>query len=401
VLACRVLRNRLFVVLAALFVAVSRPFVVWGCSGMENMLYMFLMGIALWLLIWEDDLRRLSFVTPVVLFLICLTRTEGVVYFAAVFLIRLARVATIREYRQEMFIKRWIVYNAVFTLLFAAWMGWKLWYYGTIIPLPVHLKTADGASGILYIRDFLVSEAPYVPLLIAGIFLTDYRKSCAYATGFLVLLFAALSASNPIMGNEFRLILAALPLIVLLALSALQQLLAGRSRWRQVLVIVSAGLFLLHWEVGFPQLYRGRLKGLGLNYFHFLEDVHIPIGKWLAAEQSLKGTLSVALFDAGASPFYATDCHVIDYLGLNDREFAKEAMTPARLLARQPDLIILKSASSERFEYLHDNSIGTLSGVIYDNPEFQRTYRAERSWTDGRSQYMFWIYRRTEHGGGR
>jgi len=216
ILACRILRNRALVVIAALVIAVSRPFVVWSCSGMENMLYMFLMGLALLLLMKEDDRQKLSFATPVVLFLICLTRTEGVVYFAAAFLILLARVVTIREYRQVVFFRRWIAYNAIFTLLFVGWMAWKLWYYGTIIPLPVHLKTADGASGILYIRDFLVSLAPYVPLLIAGMFLTDYREGRAYVVGFLVLLFAAVSASNPVMGHEYRLILAALPLVVLL-----------------------------------------------------------------------------------------------------------------------------------------------------------------------------------------
>jgi hypothetical protein len=396
ILACRILRNRALVAFSVLVIAVSRPFVVWGCSGMENMLYMFLMVMALWLLIKEDDCHKLSFATPVVLFLLCLTRTEGVVYFAAVFLIRLLRVVTIRDYRQAMFIKRWIVYNAIYSLLFVAWMAWKLWYYGTIIPLPVHLKTADGASGVLYIRDFLVSEALYVPLLIAGLCLTDYRKPFAYVAGFLTLLFAALSVCNPVMGHEYRLILAALPLMVLLALSALQQLLDGRSRWRQVLVLAVTGLFLLHWEVGFPQLYRGRLHGLGRNYIRFLEDVHIPIGKWLAAERQQGRVLSVALFDAGATAFYATDCHVIDYFGLNDREFSRVAMTPARLLARQPDYIILRSASADRFENLNDNSVGSMSAMIYDDPEFQRTYRAERSWSCGKKQYMFWIYRRIE-----
>lgn len=188
--------------------------------------------------------------------------------------------------------------------------------------------------------------------------------------------------------------LTALPLMLLLVMHAFFLMMENRTRWKYIVATVGVCLFLLHWEVGFPQLYRGRLRGVATNYHHLLADLYIPLGKWLHNERLERGAISVALYDAGATPFYAADCHVIDILGLNDREFARNPMTPESLLSREPDYVLLKSRSVEKFVNPDDGDYGEKSNMIHADAQFQKQYELDRVWSDNRSQYIVWVYRR-------
>jgi hypothetical protein len=77
--------NSLLHFLPALALACSVPFTAWSISGLENALYIFLILLAIDLRLSEFGEAARTPVSGLVLFLVSITRPEGVLYFAAAF----------------------------------------------------------------------------------------------------------------------------------------------------------------------------------------------------------------------------------------------------------------------------------------------------------------------------
>lgn len=387
-LACQVLRNRVFAFFGAVLLAISRPFILWGCSGMETTLYTFLVCLVVYFLVREEA-GGLCLLTPVLLFLVCLTRTEGVVFFGAAVCFRLLRPRAVREHRYGLSSRRWILWNALFFFFVAVWLTWKYLYYGSLIPLPVHLKTALGLSGVRYVAAFFLSLTPFVPFMMLGAVLWDSHGNPGHVVFALVFFFAALCAANPIMGMEYRLALAGLPLVILLAMLGMAWIVKRLSGWQQWAVAGASFAVLGCWSMGAPWSYPARLRSASSHY-RVLTDVHIPLGKWFGEKSKSHDDLCVALADAGATAFYCR-CRVIDFFGLNDVEFARTPMTPARLLAREPDFIVLKSKSWEEFSGT-ETPYGLLSDSIHSAPAFHERFRLVNRWMSASPFYCLWVF---------
>ncbi len=391
-LASQFLRSRTVLFCGTVLLAISRPLVLWGSSGMETTLYTFLVCFSLYLLIREDR-GELSWATPVFLFLICLTRPEGVVFFAAAFAVRMYRNLILKDPRYSWRNRKWIVWNATFFLLVSAWLAWKYVYYGSIIPLPVHIKGAAGSAGFNYVKAFITSLRLFGLLALIGVFWGGRRLGHETIIVAVLAYFMALCAANPtIMGLQYRLIIAALPLVYILALLGLERIIYAQSRWPVPVVAVVVCIFLMFRSISDPWSYPGRLSSVAEHYARTLTNVHIPLGMWLGGIKPDDGEVRVALADAGAIAFYSR-CHVIDFYGLNDLEFAQSPMTPDRLLRRVPDYVILKSSSAENFKG-SNSAYGRMSDMIYTDPAFQRDYRAKKIWVSTEPFYCLWLFER-------
>jgi len=391
-LASQLLRSRTLVVCGTVLLAISRPLLVWGCSGMETTLYTFLVCLVLYLLLLEDR-GDLSFAVPVVLFLICLTRTEGVVFFGAAVTVRIIRRVFLNDRRYNWTNRKWILWNAIFLLLVGTWLTWKFVYYGSIIPLPAYVKNTAGFAGYNYVKAFVSSLRLFIPLAVIGIFWGKRRIGQQTVTVALLVYVTALSAANPtIMGMEYRLVIAALPMIYLLAMLGLDRIVEYQSRWPAPVVAIVVCTFLVFRSVGNPWSYPERLDSVAGHYSRTLVNVHIPLGMWLAENIPVGTEARVALCDAGATAFHAR-CHIIDFYGLNDVEFARYPMTPDRLLQREPDFIVLKSKSVERFEG-SDSNYGRMSDMIYAAHRFQSDYRVKNIWSSSSPFYCLWLFER-------
>jgi len=242
------------------------------------------------------------------------------------------------------------------------------------------------------VRDCLFFLAPFVPLMIAGTLLGASRNRHHHVVFALAFYFAALCFANPVMGLEYRLLLAAVPLVILLSMLALSRVIQHHSGWQQSLAAIAVCAFLMYWSTGLPWSYPAQLHQTASNAYRILADVHIPLGKWLSAMRTSRGNASVALADAGATAFYSK-CKVIDFFGLNDVEFARVRMTPDRLLERVPDFIVLKSRSQEKFAGT-DTDYGRLSDIVYAYPEFHKSFRLERVWVSPSPFYCLWLFGR-------
>jgi len=378
---------------ATLLMVLSMPFVVWGVSGMEASLYVFLILLAIYLHLVEDE-HRLLFVTPLVLFCISITRTEGIVFYFSAVLARTLLFLFKGDMRYSWRNRRWIYWNGLFVALFSSYLTWKYLYYGSLISLPMQLKQASGLEGVHYVRDLLLRLRPFVPLAVIGIIFTARQPSRLYPVLALSLYFAAIAFSNPIQGIEFRLLIAAIPLVYLLAVLGVDDL-SRRMKppWRVItLVILLTGLVL--WVTGNPLKYPSRLKSMTSDST-VLQQIHIPMGKWLDRLSKSQGRFTVAVADAGAIVFYS-NCDAIDFFGLNDVEFAKYGFTPERLLKKSPEFIVLKSSSPTDFKGT-DTQYGELSDLIYTNPEFQKFYEVRKIWTSVKPFfYCLWLFQRRD-----
>ncbi len=374
--------------LPPLFLSLSYPFVLWSASGMENALYTFLVLLGLYLVIDEED-KGLRYYTPLVLFLVFLTRTEGLVFYGAVVIVRCIKfILNINAERDQM--KKLLVWNAIFLSCFLAYMLWKIYYYGAILPLPVYVKKPAGLVGLAYVGDFLIYVAPFVLLALLGLRSGRTIKK-VYLWAALGAYLLAISFSNAGMGYDIRLLVAAFPLVYLIAVWELELLFnsARLNRANALLFIIVCFLSVV--VVKHPGNYLDSLKGKAAASAAVLGKVQIPLGEWLH-QQAKDGMKSVALADAGAISFYFGG-KTMDFYGLIDREIAHKGFSVRRILERRPDYVILNSRNDTRFQGNY-SPCGRMSEDIYASDPFRRHYSFVKQFVSHKPFYSLWVYER-------
>jgi hypothetical protein len=381
--------------LPPLFLAVTVPFVVWSVSGMENSLYTFLVSLGLYLTITEED-KGLMYITPVVFFLVFLARTEGLVFYVSLAAVKSARFLLDAESRRgEM--KTFLIWNAIFLGCLCVYLLWKLYYYEALLPLPVHVKKTSGLLGFEYVVGFALYVAPFFALALLG-WGSGWNMSKALLWAALAAYLAAIAVSNPLMGWDYRLVIAGFPLVYLLAAWELDRVFhAERSKKATALLFGLTACFLFVTLVKGPGTYAESLRARAHASLQVLERVHVPLGKWLEQHRLETGPKKVALADVGAVTFYFGG-DVIDFYGLNDREIAYKGFSAQRILAGKPDFIVLNSKNSEKFVG-NDSPCGRMSEEIFASEGFLDQYSMTKQFTSDKPFYSLWVYERNRAGG--
>lgn len=223
-----------------------------------------------------------------------------------------------------------------FALVVAPWLGWKLAYYGRVLPNTYYAKTgvtgAMVANGAAYLGRFLHWYLLW-PVFAAGLAALAVRRRAATARWTEARLLAPLAvvltwcAYVVLVGGdfmEFRLLVPVLPFaFVLLAhLVCLEAAPLLRGRSTAIALAVLAGLSAA--SAHHARTFRGQTDDQALDSIPALANFYevYPDGDWSVLGAALRRELSacdplVALDAVGAIPWYS-GLRTIDQLGLND-----------------------------------------------------------------------------------
>ncbi len=123
----------------ALALACSVPFTAWSISGLENALYIFLILLAIDLRLAEFEEAERAPASGLVLFLVSITRPEGVLYFAAAFAHGIAAALGNRRVT-----RRDLLWLAGFAVPFLTYHAWHYSYFADLLPNTYYAKMEAG-----------------------------------------------------------------------------------------------------------------------------------------------------------------------------------------------------------------------------------------------------------------
>jgi arabinofuranosyltransferase len=304
-------------------------FSIFATGGLETSMHVFLVCLGLWLLArgqasrWSP--RELLALSGVVGLLI-LTRPDSVVpciIFIAIAMWRLSRAPRIHGWRDVGMLL------APAAAIVGIWLGWKLSYYGELLPNTYYVKVASATSlynGFRYLYLFMLSYW-LIPLGVLAVPLVRgiWREQRDVLSASLLLVAAWVPYVLRIGGDfmEFRFIVPVLPALMLLIVFGLMRLEGNRTLRASLVVILLVGsvhhaLVFDRWPRGQGPESRRDLQG----HLSAPEQNWIGIGKALAAAAGADRSLRIAVGPAGAIPYYS-QLPAIDMIGLTDHWVAR------------------------------------------------------------------------------
>jgi hypothetical protein len=162
-------REKLFVPLTAILLALNFDFKIWATGGLETSLFTFLISASLWsMFIWKTSTERALVVSGLLLVLALMTRPDGVVFLATAGVFVAAR-SLVQGNTWKQFFRTTLLFGSAFIIIYLPYFVWKYFYYGDIFPNTYYAKSG-GASyysqGFTYIWVYLKSYlSSFVALL--------------------------------------------------------------------------------------------------------------------------------------------------------------------------------------------------------------------------------------------
>jgi hypothetical protein len=214
-----------------------------------------------------------------------------------------------------------------FVLLGLAYMSWRIWYFGYLLPNPAYIKGDSLGGGITYTAKFFASVlAPY--LIVGAIALTQSSKKRIIeilpTLGGAALFGLYLLNVEPIQGFLWRYAVPVLPALLYGYLHLPWPL--SPSHWQSRLGLWALGFVLLLWPL---HTYPNAQNNVQLRSAHD----RVAVGQAL---QGLDGRLFTS--ESGALAYYS-EWIVLDLLGLNSESIAHGASRRRALRNFTPDLI--------------------------------------------------------------
>ena len=323
-------RMGLFISLIAPALLISNAaYAVWAPSGMETLLFTFLVFLAFYAFVneWEtNDHRPLS---AFLFALAALTRPEAILLFTVSALFKVGKDFRSRKrVSQESLI--WV---GVFLTMYVPYFIWRWQYYGWLLPNTFYAKVGGGyyviLRGLFYCVKFI---SAFGGLLIFALPLALFLdRRVPFWVWYALALSLAFIAYIVYVGGDAlvcsRFFVPTLPLIYLLVQ-------AGFRRIATCFAVSSIGARRGHLIAGLlaAAMVVGTLNA-SYNirrdpYADVVQDREIVknltrIGQWL--KQSSQPGDSIALYVAGAIPYYS-ELYTIDMLGLTDVHIAHREM---------------------------------------------------------------------------
>jgi hypothetical protein len=320
----------LFAVLALLLYA---PTYVQTVAGLETVPFALLvLRIVVVGLDSESGRLRPAWELPLLTLLAGLMRPEGVAFGVVTIAYVLLRQPAAQR-------RRLLAWTAlVLVVPGTAYFAWRLSYYGWPLPNTLYVKLGGLSAG----RHWLVGVLPLL-LGALALWLARWRVLRSPDTWLVVALLVVsvvpYSLSQPLMDYAHRFQFHFYPVLCLmLGLSAG----ALRRRWPSRASLVAAGAV-----AGAAVFGLFAMSADLLLYGRDLDRAHVRIGQSLAAAQVPSRDRTLALWDAGAIPFYS-QWDSLDFVGLSNEEVAHGA-DPASVVTRsRPTALILYSTDGRR-----------------------------------------------------
>lgn len=340
----------------AMLLAGIGSFWIWTFGGgLESVLYAFLGTAAvLRLSFYQKTLPKRSSLVYLSLLctLVAFLRPEGIIFFGYSFLI-----LGYQHYQSHTW-KRLFWFVIPFAMLFSAYLGWKIWYFGGLVPNTVYAKvdpsTIQAWSGLKYVLKFFATYPVLVLFSFIAIAMVKvHRRAILTMTGFLFLYcFFVVLAGGDFM-YAYRFMVPVVPILVLLAYKGIEESFSKNH----LLWILCAVIILSASQTRFHHNFKYAIENSTT-----VNSGRI-VGKWLA--RTFPKSTTIALNAAGALPFYSK-LRAIDMLGLTETEIARDGTTDRNpvvighlksnarfVLEKNPELILFGSGFGRREAVLH------------------------------------------------
>ncbi len=204
---------------ATLFAFVlSTDYMIWAMSGIETALLTFVFLLAIYRVLRDARLGRVSLLTCLLIGIITLVRADAIVLAALLF----AGYLVLSRNKKQ------VVYYAAFALLIpAASEVFRILYYGDILPNTAYLKTmywdSRAMAGLEYVKNFGMT---YVVLLVSAlasaILIRDLNRRLVLLASVLYAAYVAYIGGDAF--DNFRFMIPVLPLLMVLGFLGIQGL---------------------------------------------------------------------------------------------------------------------------------------------------------------------------------
>ncbi|MGD9400654.1 MAG: hypothetical protein PVF95_00145 [bacterium] len=305
--------------LPPLLAAASPAMAVWSLGGLETTFFAFLVTLAVLSHLSGVQRGRVPMASSACALIASLTRPEGILIAAILFVDLLWRRPGARA------LWLWLIPLAAG---YIPYFVWRYSYYGFLFPNTFYAKTGGGlyhaARGLSYAKGYFISPGGWLFMLAIVPLIACRRK-----WGLVLAICAAWIAYVVAVGGDglamHRFFVPVIPLLFLLAAGGAREVsrrLAGSLGPR-----ASAGLIAVISALGLLTTLYPSMSSADRDFV--IEDRirvqgnWVPIGKWLR-DYARPGD-SIAVTAAGALPYYS-GLYTIDMLGINDVHIAHRDM---------------------------------------------------------------------------
>ena len=221
----------------------------------------------------------------------------------------------------EAIAKRLTMLALPLVLIVGAWLSWKLWYYGEILPNTFRLKGSFTSyeRGAWYIHRFATSYLLYPALIFALASAQRFIRSAPRELRMLGVMSAAWIAYVASVGGDFMEFRFLVPALSLLTPVAAWLLSASHKGIRIALMLLFAYGSLRHATTfRYDSFYEIESTRMLEGHLNDPKEQWVNIGKRLGEAFGHDPEIRIAATPAGAIPFYSR-LTTIDMLGLSDR----------------------------------------------------------------------------------
>jgi hypothetical protein len=318
--------------LAPLLLSTNSCFAMCSISGLETVLYAFLILACYYLYLYQPGKKTL-FLLGVLYALTAMTRLEGIIFLGITFLFCFFhnRRCCAENVRRTLFLA------AGFICVFLPYTIWRIGYFGELLSCPVYSKGGTNLIKILfgarYLFDFITVYGFPLAVFAAVSSPLHFLRTKLYIITLLAFycLYVIIVGGDHMQG--FRFFVPILPLFYLLIQDAV---LAVRFRNQRVwFSLFVAFLVVLNFSVTYYLVPKGpeanrEVLSHSYKYKHCftIPDPAVYYGKKTAIymRDNWPENATVALNAAGAQPFYSGK-RAIDMLGLNNYTIAKREIS--------------------------------------------------------------------------
>ncbi|MBO9573402.1 MAG: hypothetical protein J7497_14525, partial [Chitinophagaceae bacterium] len=361
---------------AALFLCIIPEFAFWSIGGLETTMYIFWLLAGIYSYIYERKYNRYHVLSVIFLFLLSITRPEGLYIAGAVILYHLVHAFRIKKHdvvTAKNAFHKILPGIIIFTVLYGTYFTWRYTTYGYFFPNTYYAKKVATVRQ-LFIRTqqigvFIGPLLPFFAIAVFGFF--QFNKKMTYEKkllGILLLMLLAfcwLARFEWMPGHRYELPFT--PLLMIFFAAGLPKILFNDlNKWKvrmstrfvPLIVLVFFGVFMLS--------RFNDLRKKGNDFAGQLNRAHVQLGKWFKA--NVPASSSYASWDMGAVPYFSGMNTIIDINleGLLNPYTAHHGYDIDRLLALQPDFLVLPPNTS----YVKPRDILD----FYTNPRLKENY---------------------------
>jgi arabinofuranosyltransferase len=318
--------------LTIILLGTNYTFNAFATSGLETQLQACLFISSVYILLANMDkeewakrtLVLLSFLMGVAM----LTRPDTVILCIVIIAVVVFRLLQERTAKPQILLKSFLLVLPL-SIIVGAWLGWKLTYYGDLLPNTYYVKVASATSvmrGMHYLYLFFFSYWLF-PFLILGIIsIKELLKKRDHSIVILLVLIVLWFLYVVRVGGdfmEFRFMVPVLPFLLLVFVWMNLRIIQQRKIRIFFILLVLLGS--LHHALSFGRITnREGIESKRQLYSHIKNDDKNwdQIGRTLGKIFDVEPSITIATSACGALPYYSR-LRTIDTHGINDKWVAK------------------------------------------------------------------------------